>query len=72
MWRDDHLYDIVVVLDFNVHPRVMGRGSAIFFHVARPDLGPTLGCVAIPKEAMRLVLSYCGPQTHLCVGAACG
>ncbi len=67
MWREDHLYDIVVVLDFNIRPRVMGRGSAIFLHVARPDLGPTLGCVAIPEKAMRLVLAHCGPQTRLCV-----
>lgn len=47
LWRDDHLYDIVVVLGYNDSPPVAGRGSAIFLHVARPDYGPTEGCVAL-------------------------
>ena len=47
MWRDDHLYDLVVVLGYNDDPPVPGKGSAIFMHVARPDYGPTEGCVAL-------------------------
>ena len=35
--RDDHLYDLVVELDHNTRPRIAGRGSAVFLHVARPD-----------------------------------
>ena len=38
LWRDDHLYDLIVVLDCNIHPRIKGRGSAIFLHVAREGL----------------------------------
>ena len=53
MWRDDHLYDLTFVLDQNFTKRAKGRGSAIFFHLARPGLTPTAGCVAIPGEAMR-------------------
>ena len=53
MWREDALYDLTFVLDQNFSRRVEGRGSAIFFHIARPDLSPTAGCVAIPKAAMR-------------------
>ena len=41
MWRDDHLYDLVVVLDHNSRPRGRGLGSAIFMHVARPGFGAT-------------------------------
>ena len=47
MWRDDHLYDLIFVLDQNFLRRAKGRGSAIFFHIARPGLTPTAGCVAI-------------------------
>ncbi len=47
MWRDDDLYDIVVVLGHNDAPPVPGLGSAIFLHVARPDFAPTEGCVAL-------------------------
>ena len=47
LWRADHLYDLVVVLGHNDRPRVKGRGSAIFMHVAETDLAPTAGCVAL-------------------------
>jgi L,D-peptidoglycan transpeptidase YkuD (ErfK/YbiS/YcfS/YnhG family) len=53
MWRDDHLYDLTFVLDQNFSRRVKGRGSAIFFHIARADLTPTAGCVAISAADMR-------------------
>jgi L,D-peptidoglycan transpeptidase YkuD (ErfK/YbiS/YcfS/YnhG family) len=47
LWRTDHLYDLLVVIGFNDDPVVRGKGSAIFLHVARPNYGPTEGCVAI-------------------------
>ncbi len=53
MWREDRLYDLTFVLDQNFSRRARGKGSAIFFHLARPDLGPTAGCVAISPSAMR-------------------
>lgn len=49
MWRDDELYDIVVILGHNDDPIVAGMGSAIFLHVAQPDYKPTEGCVALAK-----------------------
>lgn len=56
MIRDDRLYDVVITLDHNQRPRVRGRGSAIFFHLAREGFAPTQGCVAIAPEAMRRLL----------------
>ena len=56
MWRGDGLYDIVFVLDWNVRPRRVGRGSAIFLHCAKPGLPPTLGCVALRPADMRRLL----------------
>ncbi len=53
MWRDDHLYDLTFVLDQNFSRRAKGRGSAIFFHLARAGLQPTAGCVAISPSDMR-------------------
>ena len=53
MWRNDHLYDLTFVLDQNFARRSKGRGSAIFFHLARPGLTPTAGCVAISADDMR-------------------
>jgi L,D-peptidoglycan transpeptidase YkuD (ErfK/YbiS/YcfS/YnhG family) len=53
MWRQDPLYDLCFVLDQNFSRRAKNRGSAIFFHIARPGLTPTAGCVAISAQAMR-------------------
>jgi len=50
MWRDDHVYDVVVELMFNTQPIIPGRGSAIFLHIARPDYTPTEGCIALNKN----------------------
>ncbi len=68
LWREDGIYDIIVVIDFNIRRRIQGRGSAIFFHLARPDFSPTLGCIAVPEREMRLILSMSGPGTRLVTG----
>ncbi|WP_209010921.1 L,D-transpeptidase [Labrenzia sp. PHM005] len=67
MWRDDRLYDIVVVLDCNMYPPVKGQGSAIFFHIAREDYRPTEGCVAVYPQHMRLILSKIAPGCQMVV-----
>ena len=58
MWREDALYDLTFVLDQNFSRRSKGSGSAIFFHIARPNLSPTAGCVAISQAAMRRLAPY--------------
>ena len=58
MVRDDPLYDAVIVLDYNVTRRARHRGSAVFWHVAKPGLAPTEGCVALPPRDMRRVLPH--------------
>jgi L,D-peptidoglycan transpeptidase YkuD (ErfK/YbiS/YcfS/YnhG family) len=61
LWRDDHLYDVVVIIDFNLSPPAPGAGSAIFLHLAREDFAPTEGCVAVSPETMRRLLARVGP-----------
>ncbi|WP_083901201.1 L,D-transpeptidase [Azospirillum sp. B4] len=68
MWRDDAVYDIVVVLGHNDDPPVPGLGSAIFMHLTRPDRAATAGCTALDAADLRLLLSHCQPGDQLCVG----
>lgn len=65
LWRDDHLYDVVIVLDYNMHPAREGAGSAIFLHIATPDFSPTAGCVAVSPAALRRLLPRLGPATTI-------
>ncbi len=57
LWRDDGLYDAILVLDYNVTRRSAGRGSAIFVHIARPGLRPTEGCIALKRQHLLRLLA---------------
>lgn len=56
MARIDGKYDMVGVLDWNMRPRIRGRGSAIFFHINDDPQKGTEGCVALTRAAMRRLL----------------
>ena len=57
LWRDDHLYDLLVVLGYNDDPVVPGQGSAIFLHLAAPGFAPTAGCVALGRDDLLTVIA---------------
>jgi len=67
LWRTDHLYDLIVEIDHNSRPRIAGRGSAVFLHVARPDRGPTAGCIAADPKALLRLVGRLGPKTRIVV-----
>jgi L,D-peptidoglycan transpeptidase YkuD (ErfK/YbiS/YcfS/YnhG family) len=66
--RDDHLYDFIIEIDHNTRPRVAGRGSAIFLHLARTNFSPTSGCVSMTRGAMLRLLKRLGPETKIVIG----
>ena len=65
LWREDQLYDVIVVLGYNDAPPVAGRGSAIFLHVARDDYAPTEGCVALRLADLLDILRDCDTGSGL-------
>ncbi|MCQ0990078.1 L,D-transpeptidase family protein [Jiella marina] len=65
--REDRLYDVIVVLDWNYRTRVRGRGSAIFLHVAKPGYPPTEGCVAVSPADMRRLAPYLSRRSRIAV-----
>lgn len=57
MWREDGLYDLVVVTSHNSDPVIPGAGSAIFMHIAgSPDYPPTEGCIAFARPDLEAIL----------------
>jgi L,D-peptidoglycan transpeptidase YkuD (ErfK/YbiS/YcfS/YnhG family) len=66
LWRDDGLYDAIVILGHNDSPVMPGAGSAIFLHCWR-DGAPTEGCVALPKEELLALLPQLSPGDALTI-----
>ena len=67
LWRDDHAYDLLVVLDFNMHPRAMARGSAIFLHLVHDHARPTAGCISMKEAHLRQLLERLDPGNGIVV-----
>ena len=65
--RDDHLYDFIVEIDHNTSPRIAGRGSAVFLHLARANFSSTAGCVSMTQSAMLRLLARLGPETKIVI-----
>ena len=49
LYKKDNVYDIILVLNYNMNPVVKNKGSAIFIHVTKRNYKKTEGCVAIKK-----------------------
>jgi L,D-peptidoglycan transpeptidase YkuD (ErfK/YbiS/YcfS/YnhG family) len=69
LWREDHVYDLIVILGHNDDPVVPGAGSAIFLHCARANYRPTEGCVALARSDLRALLADLQPGDSLEIAA---
>ena len=58
MWLKSGIYDIVLVLNYNLKPIIKNKGSAIFLHLAKRNYSPTKGCIAVNKKDMFLLLQF--------------
>ncbi len=65
LWRTDALYDLIIEISHNTRPRVTGRGSAVFVHIARQKFAPTAGCVALQADTLRRLVERLGPRTRI-------
>ena len=65
LWRRENIYDIIIVIDYNINPVLKNKGSAIFLHIAKKKYQPTNGCVAVNKKNIRLIASKINKKTKL-------
>ncbi|HYC65766.1 MAG TPA: L,D-transpeptidase family protein [Reyranellaceae bacterium] len=65
LWREDGLYDLLVVVGYNDDPPEGEWGSAIFLHIAREDYAPTRGCVAFARDDLMELVGLLKPTTRL-------
>lgn len=69
LWRDDHIYDLIVELGYNDDPVIPGKGSAIFLHVARDDYSSTEGCIACALPDLLTLLADAKPGDAIEISA---
>lgn len=62
LWTETHAYRLFAVIDYNTHPAVPGRGSAIFLHAATGRA--TNGCVSLPIARLTRLLRALRPAAH--------
>ena len=65
LYRKDNMYDIILVLNFNMRPIKKYKGSAIFIHVAKNNYKKTKGCIAIKKRDLIFLLRKIDKNTKV-------
>ena len=65
MYRNDNIYDLILVVNYNIHPIIPNKGSAIFLHISRDNNSPTQGCVALNLEDFREILITLKPSDKI-------
>ena len=68
LYRKDSVYDIVVVLNYNLNPIIKSKGSAIFLHVAKKNYNKTQGCIALKKNELLHLVSKIKKSTQIRIG----
>ena len=57
LYRKDNIYDLILVLNYNMKPTIKNKGSAIFIHITKKNYQPTKGCIAIKKNNLVKLIS---------------
>ena len=65
LWKKENVYDIIIVIDYNLNPVIKNKGSAIFIHIAKRKYQPTNGCIALTKKNIKLISSKIDKKTKL-------
>ena len=67
LWLKKNIYDIIVVIDYNLKPIKRNKGSAIFLHIANSNYASTKGCVAIAKKDMLFLINKINTKTKIII-----
>jgi L,D-peptidoglycan transpeptidase YkuD (ErfK/YbiS/YcfS/YnhG family) len=65
LFRNDNLYDLILVLNYNINPTIKHKGSAIFVHIAKNCYEKTKGCITLKKEHLIELISKIKTNTKL-------
>ena len=64
LYRKDHKYDLMIVINYNNKKTKIGKGSAIFLHLTK-NYKPTAGCIALKKKDFLIMLRLINKKTKI-------
>ena len=67
LYKKSNVYDVIIVINYNLKPIIKNRGSAIFLHISTKQYSPTKGCIAVSKKDMFLLLSFIEKRTKIII-----
>jgi L,D-peptidoglycan transpeptidase YkuD (ErfK/YbiS/YcfS/YnhG family) len=67
LYRKDRIYDLILVLNYNLRPAITNKGSAIFIHITRKNYKETKGCIAIKKNDLILLTKIISKNTKVLI-----
>ena len=65
LYRKDNIYDLIVIINYNMTPIVKNKGSAIFIHVANKFYKKTKGCIALKKNNLIKLIENISVNTKI-------
>jgi L,D-peptidoglycan transpeptidase YkuD (ErfK/YbiS/YcfS/YnhG family) len=69
LYRNDNLYDLLAVLNYNTNPVEKNKGSAIFIHIAKKRFKPTAGCIALQKKDLMKLMRVIKKNSKIKISA---
>ena len=67
LYKKENMYDIILVLNYNMNPIKKNKGSAIFIHIAKNNFKKTEGCIAIKKNQILRIVKEVEPNTQVII-----
>ena len=67
LYKKNNVYDVIIVISYNLKPIIKNKGSAIFLHIATKQYSPTRGCIAVSKKDIFLLLNFIKKKTKIII-----
>jgi L,D-peptidoglycan transpeptidase YkuD (ErfK/YbiS/YcfS/YnhG family) len=67
LYRNDDLYDLIAILNYNTDPVIKNKGSAIFMHISESSYKKTEGCIALKKDDLIKIVMQIKKNTKISV-----
>ena len=67
LYRKENIYDLIIVLNYNIKPTIKNKGSAIFIHVAGKNFNKTAGCIALKRNDLKKLIKVINKNVQIVI-----